>query len=119
MRTKLLIGVTSSIALVVLLSQGLRIYSQGSCGQYRILEPACSELISVAETQKLLQSRKSAVDELIQISPGMINISVQSQSRCSDKGIIVVSHPSEKDCDSLNEIILRNFSDIPYKIVNN
>ncbi|PZO18529.1 MAG: hypothetical protein DCF25_09685 [Leptolyngbya foveolarum] len=119
MRTKLLVGIIGSIALVVLLSQGLMIYTQGSCGQYPILEPACSELLSVAETQKLLQSKQSAVNELMQISPGMIDISVQPQSRCPGKGMIVVFHPSERDCDSLNEIIRRDFSDIPYKIVNN
>ncbi|MGB3310643.1 MAG: hypothetical protein WA939_18040 [Nodosilinea sp.] len=119
MRTKLLIGITSSIVLVVLLSQGLIIYAQASCGQYRVFEPACSELLSDTKTKELLQSRQSAVDELMQISPGMIEISVQSQSRCSGKSIIVVFHPSERDCDSLNEILRRNFSDIPYKIVNN
>lgn len=119
MRTKLLVGIISSIALIVLLRQGLIIYAQGSCGQYPIFEPACSELLSVARTQQLLQSRQSAVEELMQVSPGMIEISVQPQSRCPGKSIIVIFHPSERDCDSLNEIIRRNFSDIPYKIVNN
>lgn len=55
----------------------------------------------------------------MQVSPGMINISVQPQSRCSGKDMIVIFHPSERDCDSLNEIVRRDLPDIPYKIANN
>lgn len=119
MRIKLLIGIISSVALVFLLSQGLTIYSQASCGQYLIFEPSCSKLLSVAKTQKLLQSKQNAVEELIQVNPGMVNVTVQPQSRCPDKGMIVISHPSERDCDSLNKILRRDLRNMPYKIINN
>ena len=120
MRTKLLVTIASFVALVVILGYyGLIVYAQASCGQYRIFEPACSELLSDEETQRLLQSRQSAVEELLQVNSGMVNVYAQPQSRCSDKSIIVISHPSERDCDSLKKILRKNFSDIPYRIDNN
>jgi hypothetical protein len=119
MGTKLLAGIASSIAFAILLGTGIHIYSQGSCGYYPILELDCSELLSETETQKLLQNRQSDFKEIMQINPKTINISVQPESRCPGKSVIVISHSSEKNCDAMNEIIRRDFSDIPYKIVNN
>jgi len=119
MRTKLLIGTVSFVAIGFFLFQGLRIYTQGSCGQYPIFEPSCSELLSVAETQKLLQSSQSLVKEIKQINPGQIEVYVREQSHCSDKAIIVITHSTERDCNSLNEILRRNVFNVPYKTVNN
>ncbi len=119
MRTKLLIGTISSIAVGFFLSQGLRIYSQSSCGQYFIFEPSCSELLSVTETQKLLQSNQSVVKEIKQINPGQIEVYVREQPNCSNKAIVVITHSTEKDCDLLNNILRRNVFNVPYKIVNN
>ena len=120
MRAKRLVTIVSSVALAVFLGcYGLVVYVQSSCGQYHIFEPACSKLLSDQETQKLLQSRWRAVEELLQVNSGMVNVYAQPQPRCSNKNIIVISHPSEKDCDLLNKILRKNFSDIPYRIVNN
>jgi hypothetical protein len=118
MRTKLLIGIAGTVAIVVLLRQGIIMHEQGSCGQYPVFEPPCSELLSLAETEELLRNRQNTVKELMQVNPG-VNVSVMPQSRCQDKGIIAIAHPSEKDCDALNRIIRRDLSDVPYKIVNN
>ena len=117
MRSILLISI-GSLALMALIGQGLLVYVHESCGQYPIFEPPCSRLLSAVQTEALLQSRQSAVEELMQVSPGFVRVSHSPQSRCSDKSLIFISHPSENDCDALNEILHRDFSDIPYRIVN-
>ncbi len=90
----------------------------GSCDRYPIFDPPCSRLLSVLETESLLKNKQSAVDELIQVDPGFIRVANRTRSGCADKGVIVIYHPSEGDCDALNEILAREFSDIPYRVVN-
>ncbi len=118
MRTKSLIGIVSSVAIVFLVIQGLQIYLYTSCGQYRIFEPACSKLLSAAETQEFLEQNQNLVDDLTQVRPGMIEIFVREESRCPGKSILVIEHPSERECDALNEILHSDAFDIPYKILN-
>lgn len=119
MRTKLWVTIVGSVALAILLMLGLITYARSSCGQYPFFRPDCSELLSLAETQALLQSRRSAVEELMQVRPQLVTVSAVSQFGCPGKSVIVVSHPNERDCDLLNKILRKNFSDIPYRIVNN
>lgn len=116
MRTKLLIGAIGSITIGFLLFQGSRIYS--SCGYNPIFQPSCSELLSIAETQKLLQTRQNVVREIKRINPGQIGVSVNEQLGCSGKGIIVITHPSERDCGELNKVLQGNTLGVPYKIIN-
>lgn len=118
MRRKLLIGTIGSFALIALVGKGLLVYSHRTCGQYSIFEPPCSKLLSIEQTEALLQSRQSAVKELMQIRPDFVRVSNNPQSRCPGKSLIFIDHPSESDCDALNEILHRDFSDIPYRIVN-
>ncbi|MGB3295363.1 MAG: hypothetical protein WBB01_20465 [Phormidesmis sp.] len=118
MGRKLLIGTISSIALLALLGKGAIVYLHSSCDQFRIFEPPCSSLLTTAQTEALLGDRQGAVAELMKVRPGQIIVASQPQSRCSGKSLIVIVHPSENDCDALNEIIRRDFSDIPYKIIN-
>ncbi len=120
MRTKLLLAIAiGAVSIVVFTGTGLIIYTQGSCGQYRIIPPNCSKLLSVTESQEFPRSRQSTIEKLEQARPGLINVYVEPQARCQNKGIVVISHPSERDCDSLNEIIRRDLPDVPYKIINN
>jgi phage FluMu protein Com len=119
MRPKLWLAIASLTALVALVGQGIYIYTQGTCGQYPIFGPDCSKLLSEAETQKFLQSKQSAVEALTQINPEQITITASAEPRCSGKSIIFITHPSENDCDAINAIVRQDFSDIPYKLINN
>ncbi len=119
MRTKLLLAIVAFVLAVFFSAKVFVIYAQGSCGQYRIFEPSCSELVSSAEAQRLTQGGQSPVEEIMQINPGLIQIYAQPQARCPGKSIIIISHPSENDCDSLNKAIRKYFAEVPYEIVNN
>ena len=118
MSTKSLIAIAASIAVVFLGVQGLSAYLHASCGQYHIFEPRCSKLLSTDETQAFLDRNQSVINELIQVDPAFISVSTREESRCPGKSMLVIEHPSERDCDALNEILHRDPFDIPYRIIN-
>ncbi|MBW4650668.1 MAG: hypothetical protein KME06_18560 [Kastovskya adunca ATA6-11-RM4] len=93
--------------------------SQSSCGDYGFINTPCSQLPTIAGAEKVLNEHKSKVNQIKNVNPNFITVEVQESNNCAGKGIILISHPSENDCDSLKKILGKNFWGIPYKIINN
>lgn len=74
---------------------------------------------TIAEAEEILNDRKSKVDQIKKVNLGFVDVRVQASENCVGKGIILVSHPSEKDCNSLKQILGNSFYGVPYKIINN
>jgi hypothetical protein len=44
--------------------------------------------------------------------------SVNEKPNCPGKGMIIISHPSNKDCDSLKQILKEGDIKVPYLLIN-
>jgi len=95
------------------------IRAESSCGDYGIINRPCSQMPTVAEAEKILNEHKSKVEQIKKVNLGFIDVYVQASESCVGKGIILVSHPSEKDCDSLKQVLGNTFYGVPYKLINN
>jgi len=93
--------------------------AQSSCGDYGIIDRPCSQIPTIAEAKKILNEHKSKVDQIKKVNPGFVDVYIQASEHCVGKGIILVSHPSEKDCDSLKQVLGNTFYGVPYKVINN
>lgn len=93
--------------------------AESSCGDYGMINRPCSQMPTVAEAEKILNEHKSKVDQIKKVNLGFIDVYVQASESCVGKGIILVSHPSEKDCDSLKQVLGNTFYGVPYKLINN
>ncbi|PSB31481.1 hypothetical protein [Chlorogloea sp. CCALA 695] len=74
---------------------------------------------TIAEADKILNAHKSKVDQIERVNPGFVYVHVEESKNCVGKGIILVSHPSEKDCELLKQVLGNSFYGVPYKIINN
>lgn len=113
---------------VVLLTIGISLVRLGfkeisrarsSCGDYGFISSPCSNLPTIAEAESILKKHQSKVNQIKGVNPGFVDVHVQRSDWCKKKGIIIISHPSESDCESLNKILDNSFYGIPYKIINN
>lgn len=93
--------------------------AQSSCGDYGLINKPCSQMPTIAEVEKILNDRKSKVDQIKKVNLGFVDVSVQASKNCVGKGIILVSHPSEKDCNLLKQLLGNSFYGVPYKLINN
>lgn len=93
--------------------------AQSSCGDYEIINRPCSQMPTIAEAEKILNEHKSKVDQIKKVNPGFVDVYVQASENCVGKGIVLVSHPSEKDYDSLKQVLGNTFYGVPYKVINN
>ena len=121
---KALIVVSAIIFLIIGISLARYGYiqisrAQSSCGDYGLINKPCSQMPTIAEAEKILNDHKSKVDQIKKVNPGFVYVLVQESEKCVGKGIILVSHPSEKDCNSLKQVLGNSFYGVPYKIINN
>lgn len=91
--------------------------AQSSCGDYGLINQPCSQMPTIAEAKKILNQHESIVNQIKKVNPGFIDVRVQA-SDCVGKGIILISHPSEKDCNSLKQVLGNTFYGVPYKLIN-
>ena len=93
--------------------------AQSSCGDYGLINKPCSQMPTIAEAEKILNDHQSKVAQIEKVNPGFVYVYVQESKNCLGKGIILVSHSSEKDCELLKQVLGNSFYGVPYKIINN
>ncbi|MCY7273462.1 MAG: hypothetical protein LH702_06875, partial [Phormidesmis sp. CAN_BIN44] len=103
MRRNLLIGTIALSALLFFMVR-LKLYS-GSCGQFRLTDFRCSELLGFSEAMDFVKNDPT-LNKVKRSNPqSYIQVSVNEKSNCPGKGMIIIAHSSSKDCDSLNRIL--------------
>ncbi len=116
MRRNLLIGTIALSALLFFVVR-LKLYS-GSCGQFRLTDFSCSELLSFSEAFDFVENNPT-FNKVKRSNPQYhIPVSVSEKPNCPGKGMIIIAHPSSKDCDSLNRILNEGNLKVPYLLVN-
>ncbi len=123
-RRKVLVAIGAIVFLIIGISLakfGARQFSRAlsSCGDYGLISRDCSQIPTIAEAKKILNEHESTVNQIKKVNFGFIDIRVQASESCVGKGIILISHPSEKDCDSLKQVLGNTFYGVPYKLINN
>ena len=93
--------------------------AQSSCGDYGFINRPCSQIPTIAEAEKILNQHESRVNQIKKVNFGFIDVRIQASENCVGKGIILISHPSEKDCNSLKQVLGNTFYGVPYKLINN
>lgn len=116
MHRTLLVGTIALSALLFFMVR-LKLYS-GSCGQFRLTDFPCSELLDLSKAIDLGKNDPT-LNKVKRSNPQYhIQVSVVEKSGCPGKGMITIAHPSSKDCDSLNRILKEGIFKVPYLLIN-
>ena len=89
-KTLILMSILAFIMLAFFVRFGFREISRArsSCGDYGFVSTPCSQLPTIAEAEKILNQHKNKVNQIENVNPNQISVSVQASGNCSGKGII-------------------------------
>jgi hypothetical protein len=120
------IGIAALLLMVIIIIGGITIERKTHFFQKTISDLiydnrghylSCEKLPALSEVEQIVEEHQSLIQEIEQVNPGFIFVSIGSP--CPGKGEIIIEYPSRQDRLRIEELIGDDtFFGIPYRGIN-